>query len=200
MNGALTLLSSGALTMRIGSAASHVQDTLALTHAITLNGTLDLRNWNPAPPQPGDTLTVITGPSISGTFASVTIDGVNAPTFIQPIYTSTAVKIAILRSTTDVPPQNPPLAAPVALRFAALGTPANSGLELDLPAAADARVSLFDVGGRRVATLANGMLGAGRHQFALGGAVPANGVYFARAWVQLPDGVRVLSARLVRLR
>ena len=199
MTGTLTLLSTSNLRMRIGSKASHVQDTLAMNHAVTLNGTLDLRNWKPAPPQAGDTITVITGPSISGTFTSVTIDSANAPSYIQPIYSPTSVKIAILQSTADVPPPTTPSES-MALRFAALGAPVDPALELDLPATADAQVSLYDVMGRRVATLAQGTLAAGRHRFTLAQAPLAGGVYFARARVRSADGVRVLTARVVRLR
>jgi hypothetical protein len=194
-----TLLGTSDLAMRIGSAASHVQDTLALTHAVTLNGTLDLRTWKPAPPQAGDTLTVITAPAITGTFTSVTIDSVNAPSFVQPIYEATRVRIAILHSTTDVPPA-PTRTPAFALRFAVAGPPAHPALELDLPTASRAEAALYDVGGRRVAALVDGPLAPGRHRFDLAGANLTSGVYFARARVTSSDGAHVLGVRLVQLR
>lgn len=194
-----TFLSTSDLVIRIGSAASHVEDTLALTHAVTLNGTLDLRTWKPAPPQAGDTLTVLTAPSITGTFSAVTIDSVNAPSFVQAIYSPTSVRVAILRSTAGVPPA-PVSPAVTALRFAVVGPPARPALELDLPAAATAEAALYDVGGRRVASLIDGTLPPGRHRFDLAGANLASGVYFARARVTSVDGTHVLGARFVRLR
>ncbi|HET7224910.1 MAG TPA: hypothetical protein VFK69_04260 [Candidatus Eisenbacteria bacterium] len=196
LSSTLTLLPTAAVTMRIGSRASHVQDTLALSQPVTLNGTLDLRTWKPAPPQVGDTLTLITAPAITGTFAAVTIDSVNAPSVVQPIYSATSVKVVILHSTTGVPHQ-PSAAAPPALRFAAAGTPAAAALELDLPAAADVRVALYDVSGRRVAQPLSGALAAGRHRVALATLGLPSGVYFARA--EVGAGVE-LSARIVWLR
>jgi subtilisin family serine protease len=59
-------------------------------------------------------------------------------------------------------------------------------LELALPHGGPVDVSIFDVGGRRVARLAQGMAAAGVHPLRWGGAGPggapiASGLYFARA-------------------
>jgi hypothetical protein len=201
LSSTLTLLSSGAVTMRIGSRASHVQDTLALTQNVALTGTLDLRVWKPAPPVVGDTLTLITAPSISGTFTAVTIDGSNASAFVQPIYSATSVKVVILKTITGVPIEPPvPVAVAVPLRFAAIGPPASAVLELDLPVASNARIAVFDIGGRRVATLNDGTLAPGRHRFSLQSAGLPSGVYLAQARVGDSHAATVLKARLVRLR
>jgi hypothetical protein len=71
------------------------------------------------------------------------------------------------------------------------------GVTLDLPqAAASAQLVLYDVGGRRVATLHRGMLDAGFHRFAWDPGTARPGLYFARASV---DGA-VLKARVLLLR
>ena len=78
--------------------------------------------------------------------------------------------------------------APVALRFA---PPAPNPLRdearfaFDLPSEAPVSLAVYDAGGRRVTTLADGRWPAGRHQVrwsargADGGTLPA-GLYFAR--------------------
>lgn len=77
---------------------------------------------------------------------------------------------------------------PTALRFLPpRPNPLHDATEIafDLPSAAPVELGIFDLGGRRVASLASGMLGAGHHslrwntQDAAGRAVPA-GLYFAR--------------------
>jgi hypothetical protein len=71
------------------------------------------------------------------------------------------------------------------------------GVTLDLPVAAlEATVSLFDVAGRRVATLHRGGLEAGFHRLPWSEAGARPGIYFAQARV---DGA-VLKTRLVILR
>lgn len=74
-------------------------------------------------------------------------------------------------------------------------TPLGPAFRVDLPAATVARLDLFDVGGRRVATLHEGPLAAGTTVLRLGDATRGwpPGVYFAR--VRIPDGRR--TARFV---
>jgi len=72
-------------------------------------------------------------------------------------------------------------------------------LEFDLPSAANAELSVFDAAGRRVATLVQGDLPAGRHSaswdgVAAGGERVAAGLYFAR--LSTPQGS--VSRRIVR--
>jgi hypothetical protein len=62
------------------------------------------------------------------------------------------------------------------------------------------RVALYDVDGRRVADLAEGELGPGRHRYELARSVPASGMYFARAVVGGAAGARTLTTRVVVLR
>ena len=65
---------------------------------------------------------------------------------------------------------------------------------------ANVRVSLYDVGGRQVATLADGELGAGRHRFELGSRNLDSGMYFARAVAAGQEGTHTMTTRVVVLR
>jgi len=182
--------------MRIGSAVHGAQDTLVINEATTLSGTLDLRTWRPDPSVAGDTLTLITAPSIGGTFNKVTIDSVDAPSYVQVIYEPTRVRVAVLQSTVDVPPPTPSQTASITLRFAAAGTPRDPAFALDLPHPATIVLDVFNVAGRRIAELKNGRLAAGRYRFPFHGAP---GVYYARASITDPAGQRALTAHVVQL-
>jgi flagellar hook assembly protein FlgD len=94
-------------------------------------------------------------------------------------------------------------AAPKALAFAIEGRNPAAGrasFRLALPAAATVDVGVFDILGRRVATVAQGELSAGEHVMhwdpaANGGAARA-GVYLAR----MRAGEKVMTQRFVLLR
>jgi hypothetical protein len=87
------------------------------------------------------------------------------------------------------------------LRFVATGGPRDGALELDLPTAQHARITLYDVTGRQQALLVDGDLPSGRHHLVLRGEdAPASGMYFARAVLHGDDGERVLRARVIVLR
>ena len=68
---------------------------------------------------------------------------------------------------------------------------------LSLDAASDVRVAVFDVLGRRVATLAEGRYEAGAHRLAFDASVLPAGVYVIRAAV---GDARVLTQRLTVIR
>jgi hypothetical protein len=93
--------------------------------------------------------------------------------------------------------------APSTLRLVASPNPAAGAMmfALELPRAADTRVEVFDLAGRRVAELRRGPLAAGRHTLAWNGRdergalVPA-GVYLARA----ASGETPVVTRFVRVR
>jgi hypothetical protein len=77
-------------------------------------------------------------------------------------------------------------------------TPARGGVDLSLALPADdhARVSILDVTGRRIATLADGMFPAGQHALRWDPVDVTAGVYFAR----LEAGGRTFSRRIVLIR
>ena len=112
-------------------------------------------------------------------------------------YTRRAFKIT-LPTTAGV--SQPPATA--ALQLAAPSpnpSTARTQLEFDLPSAANAELAVFDAAGRRVATLVQGELPAGRHSaswdgMAAGGERVAAGLYFAR--LSTPQGS--VSRRIVR--
>jgi hypothetical protein len=86
------------------------------------------------------------------------------------------------------------------LRLASSGTLTQPAMELDLPATSFVEAGLYDVTGRRVAVLANGLLSPGRHALPLAGAGMTSGVYFGRAVVTSAGHVRSLATRVVVLR
>ena len=100
----------------------------------------------------------------------------------------------------DGPPSKGPGAnLPKVLRFGARsGAGHLAQLELDLPVSADVEVGLFDISGRRMATLASGIAPAGRHAWPLDAASSAAaGVYFGLARVTNAGGTQTLHARVV---
>jgi hypothetical protein len=105
-------------------------------------------------------------------------------------------------AVVDVTPDPTPV--PRALAFGAPAPNPARGLstfELSLPRAARVEVAVFDLGGRRVRTLAAAALDAGDHAVrwdgrAEDGAPAPTGLYFARAVV---DGRALAERRVVRL-
>jgi hypothetical protein len=193
--GAVQVISTGRLTMKIGGTT---QDVVAVSGAATLGGKLDVRAIGGNLPVPGDTLTLLTAGTVTGTFASVTFNGGPSASVIQVIYSPTSVRIAIVGAITAV--RDEP-GSPRTLRFAQAGDPRAAELLLDLPAAAHAEIALYDVTGRRLAEIENAALGPGRHHYAIGrGDVPASGLYFARAVIRADANPAVLHARVVVLR
>ena len=71
---------------------------------------------------------------------------------------------------------------------------------LELPTGTRVRVTVFDVLGRRVATLADGELDAGRHLLSFDGPALATGTYVVRADVGVGAGARVLTRRFTLVR
>src|SRR5690606_35711432 len=69
-------------------------------------------------------------------------------------------------------------------------------LRFDLPSAGPVRLAVYDVQGREVAVLAEGVRAAGSHEVVLDGQGLAAGVYLAR----LVAGGRVQARRLVLAR
>jgi hypothetical protein len=102
----------------------------------------------------------------------------------------------------DPPAKGPGANLPKVVRFGARsGAGHLAQFELDLPAASDVEVGLFDVTGRRVATLASGSVPAGRHAWPLDASgASAAGVYFGLARISSETGTQTLHARVVSWR
>ncbi len=109
--------------------------------------------------------------------------------------------VADSSATTDAP--DVAATRPRALRLAASPNPSAgaTAFALELPAAAEVQVEVFDLSGRRVTELRRGPLPAGRHALAWngraeGGGVLAPGVYLARVHA----GDATATTRIVRVR
>ena len=195
--GALRVAANGTVDLEIRGSGAGAYDRVSASGAVTLGGTLRLRFPPGAALVPGQTMAIVTGSSIAGAFTTVDVTGFAHPEALVLTTPSTQL-LRRLQPTVDAPatPILPPTIA-----FVATGA---TGFRLDLPAAADARVEVFDVRGRRLAVLAAGRLPAGSHALAVP-TVPAKpGVFFGRATVRLvaegsgaPFPVRELTARLV---
>ena len=90
-----------------------------------------------------------------------------------------------------------PLAADLALALRSNPSPRELAVAINLPDASPARLELFDIAGRRLASREVGALGAGSHVVTLGdGRAFAPGTYIVR----LSHGARALTTRGVFLR
>lgn len=196
VSGSYWQLPSGRLRVHLGSTVGRRSDTLVVGTAATLSGTLAIETDASFLRVPGDTFTVLTCASRIGQFDAVTWNGNPVTGQVEVVYEPRAVRVVITASPLEV---GAPLAAGV--RFTATGGLRTLAFALELADAADADVALFDVTGRRLATLAAGPRPAGRHTLPVPDAatLPA-GVYFARAVVRAGGVTQERSARATLLR
>jgi fibronectin-binding autotransporter adhesin len=195
----LWMQGGGRLRFDVGDFAAGERDTLVVTGAAVLAGTLELNTLPGFLPVAGDSFPVMTYASRAGTFDAVTLNGNPATGLLEIVYRPTGAWAKVLVNTLDSP-TGPVAGATRAIRFASVGSPARTlTFALDLPAAADARVEVFDVSGRRLATLHDGALPAGAHRFDGTASAPTGGLCFARATVRDAQGVTVRTARGVRI-
>ena len=174
----------GRFTLEIGNAATNHYDRLAVSGLASLAGALDVKILPGFVPDDGEDFTLITCGSRSGTFSSVTIEGLPVNMQFNLVYNPTSVVLHVNHITTDVPP-----AADLPHSIALVGRSGswgNAGVELALPDAARVVVRLYDVSGRERGTLFEGELPAGRRWLPLREVTPApaDGVHFARAVVR----------------
>lgn len=191
----------GRYEVDLGSDGGRRCDTLLVTGSASLAGTLELRLHPSFVRTPGDTFTVLRCTGLSGNFGAVTWNGAPLAGQAQIVYTPLAVHVVIGPGTVDVP-DGPRPGDPAEVRFASAGVASGLGFALDLPEAADVRVELLDVSGRRVATLAAGPMAAGRHRLECGsgGRALPSGVYFARAAIRARGWSTERSARGILVR
>ncbi len=195
LGGSLTLSSASTTILRIGSAASGARDSLEVDGNASLDGTLELVSIAGDAPAPGDTIAVLGAGSVSGTFASVTLDGMDASGEVAVLYSATDVKVVVL-GTTGVGDAGSGISQ---LRFSAARHRGAVAVVLELPSAARVRVTLYDVGGREVARLADDTYpGGGRFEYPLPGM--ASGMYFAHARIESAGGRIERTARVAVLR
>jgi hypothetical protein len=182
----------------LGSFTAGRHDTLVSGGTFYLGGSLDLTRLPDFVANPGDSFQVISAPSVSGAFAGVTLDGQPTIGQVGIVYRPGGVWVRLLAGIVDAPPAT---ASGVRdLRLSALGSPGRApALELALPATAVVRVALYDLAGRRVASLHDGPLGAGVHRLSLPRQGRRAGLYFARAVVLAGGREEVRGARVLQL-
>ncbi len=196
----LTVQPSGVVEIELGDHTIAQGDLVSISGTATLGGTLDIRilaNYNAVP---GDSFLVMTAGTRVGTFANLTLGGGAALGKFAAHYNGNQVWLVVQPGFADVP-GGPGLAGPQALALAPLDSPGHTpALELSLPEASRVRLELFDLGGRRLAMLADGPLPVGRHRFAApADALPPGGIGFARALIEGSAGVATRVTRIVRL-
>ena len=165
-------------------------DRLTTTGTLTLGGTLDLEEGASFVAVPGDTFVLLSGQVVSGAFGQVRWNGGPLPPGMEILYQPTRV-VAAMTALVGVDD----ILRPTALAFRSLAAHGTIGFALDLPEAVEARVTLHDVSGRRVASVFEGRLDAGSHRLEARGSF-AHGMYFARAEVRRAAGVTVLVAKV----
>jgi hypothetical protein len=108
--------------------------------------------------------------------------------------TGEAVEVPLVLTVTQGTDAEDETAAPEPSSLSVYPNPTSASaiVALTLETASDMRVSVYDVLGRRVATLAEGPLAAGAHRFALDAQALPSGVYVVRA----KAGDVVLSERI----
>lgn len=197
VGGALAL-AGGTLAVQLGDRSTLRSDTLAVAGALALDGaTLQVRFAAGFTAGDADTFTVATFASHTGTFAALDLPPAPDGHVLEVRTLGDRVQVVVRAGTPPVGVDGP--VAPAVLAFGAAHAPGAAALRLALPWDADAHVSVFDVGGRRVAEFARGPLPAGMHEWRLANGVPS-GVYFARAVVthgreRIEKRVRLALAR-----
>ena len=117
----------------------------------------------------------------------------NAPTDQQPV----EVVIRDIVTTCQVAAAGPaPRGGAAALAVRPNPSAGETEIGFELPGEGQAQVTIVDVTGRRVATLADAVFPAGRHMVRWRPGVRVAGVYFAR----LTIGSRVVTQRMILLR
>ncbi len=182
--------SPATLTLSIGGSNPGQFDRITATGTAGLNGTLRLQFPPGAALTQGVAIPLVTATTRTGTFSSVVFEGFPHPGALAITYTPTQVLLT-LQAAVDVP--SAPV-VPTVLAFVGGRGPGVPSFRLDLPEAADVRVELFAVSGRRLAILADGPLAAGSHRLELSSPGRSRvrlgrGVYFGRALVRVAGGV-----------
>jgi len=193
----------GTLGVELASAAPGEGGRLAVAGHADLAGTLAVDAIGDFVPAKGDTYLLMTFASRSGEFTNA-FPLVVAGMDLEPVWRPQSL---VLQVTGGVPVVDDPTSAlPTRLSFAARRTPDGPALlVLSLPAASTVDVVVFDLAGRRVASLVHQPEPAGVHEYRWngagdGGGRVASGVYLARAQVTAAGRPATLVARVVVVR
>jgi hypothetical protein len=185
-----TQLPGGALEMGLASPTQFSR--LEVTGSAVLDGAIEATPIGGFMPAPGDQFDVLSYASVSGAFSEVVpLEGLD----VTPVYGADELSLSVSQ-VAGIDPH-----VPAALRLAGRGIGSGACFVLDLPRDAMLDVRAYDVRGREVARLANGMRPAGVHTFPVGAELGLpSGVYFARAEVRRVGTVETLSARVAMTR
>lgn len=201
----------GDFYVELGGTAEGEYDCLNVMGHAQLAGNIWVRAVNGFTPSVGDTFTVLTCVSNAGTFDFYGCAGTGLG--YDVIYEADAVKIVIYEALTSVEEEDPlpgefelevpGIQGPGALALRSLMQCPSPTVQLDLPRAADVRVELFDLSGRRVAMIAGGHTLPGTYDYVLTaneGRRLSRGVYLACANVKTAAAQEVRSTRVLVVR
>jgi T5SS/PEP-CTERM-associated repeat protein len=177
LSGSFTMAGGSELRIRVNGTGVQQSDRVNVSGLATLNGNLHLVFGAQGSYFDGVPVTILSCGSRSGTFPALIVDGMD-PAAFTVVYTPTAVQILFNRPVAVGP------SLPREVAFAgrsAIGSP-GPWFELALPADTEVHVALYDVRGRRLASLVDGLTTAGVHRYVLP-AGTRRGVYYARAIV-----------------
>jgi len=171
-------------------------DSVVVTGQAEPGGTLDVYYDEFAGPPAGPVpFLFYSSRPVPRVFDELLLNGVPVTDELQVVYHATHAEL-VFGGSVSVSDPGPPASLHLAGRSGIVPS-----LVLGLPAASEVRLEVFDVGGRAVARLHDGPLGAGTHRFDLAGsargeALPS-GVYFARAAVHAAGGPALRTAKVV---
>ncbi len=190
VQGALNLQATSTLRMRVQGTGLNQADRIRVTGAANLGGTLELFFDPNGVYQANTTVTLLSFPSRTNSFASVVVHGLD-PSLFAVVHKSTAIHVIFNTTVAVEPGAELPQAVAFTGRSATGSMPGR--FDLALPRAARVHVALYDVRGREVAHLVDGAAPAGVHRHALPEGL-RRGVYFGRARIR-EDGA---AADIVR--
>jgi hypothetical protein len=97
VSGTYTQSSTGVLDVAIGGNTLGTQySQLAVSHGVSLNGTLNIKLINGFVPAIGSTFTVLTGSAVTGQFAKVNGSSINSSEHFQTNYMATGVTLSVV--------------------------------------------------------------------------------------------------------
>lgn len=207
VEGSFEQVPSGAIVIQIAGTGEGEHDRLVVTGEATLDGSLWVEALDSYQPQVGDTFTLMTFGSRIGQFD--TLAGCPGPGLcFRPVYTDTSIVITLeVIDPAAVEDDSASPSLPAEVRLASRSQwGGDAVLSLELTEPAHVGLSIFDLTGRRIATLHEGDAAAGYHLYpwdrsSAGGSSPPSGIYLARAQVRTAGGGRrSLTTRVVVVR
>ncbi|MEO1728050.1 MAG: T9SS type A sorting domain-containing protein [Bacteroidota bacterium] len=186
----LTQTAGAVLALEVGTDGA---DALTVDSAVTLGGTLRVAALPGSTPMVGASYDVLTASSLSGTF-----ERIETPEGLSVSVGAAAVTVSVVGVVSNEEAANEDEALPTALALRAYPNPlaTRATLAYDVPEAGPVHLVLYDVLGRAVATVAEGVHAAGRHEARLDAASLPSGAYVAR----LEAGGVALTRRLTVVR